>query len=87
MTKREEYVARRKAFFEKLESLGLSDISGYTLVNNYGYTFNYKGQRYDARHWLNVYGADVDYWDIMPNNVELNEALNIIIKYDNGEDF
>lgn len=87
MTKREEYVTRQKKFYSKLESMGLSKISSYMLINNYGFTFEYKGQRYDLRHWLNCYGASVDSWELFPKNEELNRAVEIIKKYDNGEAF
>mgnify|MGYP003305663904 CR=1 FL=1 len=43
---------------------GCENVKGYVLVNNYGFTFTKNGTKYDLRHWLNVYGADVDYWDI-----------------------
>ena len=82
MTKREELQAKREAFYRKLEGMGLSEISSYMLVNNYGYTFKYKGVRYDLRHWLNCYGASIDSWELFPKNEELNKAKEIIIAYD-----
>ena len=34
----------------------------YFLINNYGYTFELGGERYDARFWANCYGASLNYW-------------------------
>ena len=36
----------------------------YTLINNYGWAWNFNGYRYDLRHVLNVYGCEVDFWDL-----------------------
>ena len=47
---------------ELLKSIGCEDVKSYMLVNNYGYTFVKSGFKFDLRHWLNCYGADVDYW-------------------------
>lgn len=47
-----------------LEESGCENINDYSLINNYGFTFKKKGNRYDLRHWLNVYGASVDFWEI-----------------------
>ena len=46
-----------------LES-GLEIVREYSLVNNYGYIIKLNNQEYDLRHWLNVYGASVNYWDV-----------------------
>lgn len=73
---------KRADLYRKLEAMGLSEISSYMLVNNYGYTFKYKGVLYDLRHWLNCYGADVDYWSLYPCNTELDRAKALLIKYD-----
>ena len=43
---------------------GGRNIEQYTLVNNDGYTFDLEGIRCDARHWRNVYGAEVNVWEI-----------------------
>lgn len=51
-------------------------LSQYTLVSNYGYIFEYKGKEYDARHWLNVYGASVNFWNISPLGEPLPSELS-----------
>ena len=51
---------------EILAKYNCTDIEPYSLVSNSGVTFILDNVRYDARHWRNVYGADVDYWNIMP---------------------
>ncbi len=43
---------------------GCENVRPYTLINNYGFTFTKNGTKYDLRHWQNVYGAEVDFWDI-----------------------
>ena len=47
-----------------LEKYGATNIKGYTLVNNYGYTFELNGKRWDARYWANCYGCALDEWRI-----------------------
>ena len=69
-------------FKEYLASKGVEDFKGYTLINNYGYTFKYKGVKYDLRHVLNVYGADVDWWDLTPKNDALAVLVERIKMYD-----
>lgn len=39
-------------------------IEKYNLVNNHGIVFELDGDRYDARHWLNCYGADCNFWTV-----------------------
>ena len=46
-----------------LREKGATNIEFYMLVNNDGFTFEYKGKRYDLRHWRNVYGVECDFWD------------------------
>ena len=41
-----------------------TNIETYALGSNSGITFVLDNVKYDARHWRNVYGADVNYWDI-----------------------
>ena len=36
----------------------------YTLVNNYGWTWDKDNIHYDLRHVLNVYGAECDLYDL-----------------------
>lgn len=49
---------------EILAKYNCTDIEPYSLVSNSGVTFILDNVKYDARHWRNVYGADVNYWDI-----------------------
>lgn len=55
---------RKESAKEVLERLGATEIEGYCLISNYGYTFAYKGKRYDARYWANCYGAALNVWKI-----------------------
>lgn len=45
-----------------LEKFGAKNIEGYCLINNYGYTFEIDGKKYDARFWANCYGACLNVW-------------------------
>ena len=47
-----------------LKKHNCTNIKPYNLVNNSGCTFELNGIEFDARHWKNVYGTNVDYWDI-----------------------
>ena len=49
---------------EILEAYGATDIEGYTLISNYGYTFKLNGIKCDARYWANCYGCALDKWDV-----------------------
>ena len=49
---------------EILEENGATDINGYSLINNYGYTFMLDGKKCDARYWANCYGCALDRWDV-----------------------
>lgn len=57
-----------------LESKNVSDLRYYMLINNDGFTFNYRGFRFDLRHWVNVYGVETNQFSLMnnatPNNWE-----------------
>ena len=46
-----------------LKSNGAENIKGYTLVNNWGFTFEVSGVKYDARFWANCYGVAWNAWD------------------------
>lgn len=50
-----------------LEEIGASNIKFYMLVNNDGYTFEYKGVKFDLRHWVNVYGVETNFYSLMNN--------------------
>ena len=45
-----------------LEALNCANIEGYTLVNNYGYTFTLGDRKYDLRFWANMYGSSPNKW-------------------------
>ncbi len=49
---------------EVLKKNGATEIEGYSLVSNYGYTFKLNGRKYDARFWANCYGAYLGKWNI-----------------------
>lgn len=51
---------------ERLQKYGAEEIKGYTLINNYGYTFKIDGIKYDIRFWANCYGAEINRWQIHP---------------------
>ena len=50
-----------------LESKNVTNIKHYTLVNNSGYTFEYKGVKFDLRHWRNCYGVEMNCYSLMNN--------------------
>ena len=49
---------------EKLKKYGATEIEGYCLISNYGYTFKINGIKYDIRFWANCYGAYLGKWEI-----------------------
>jgi hypothetical protein len=55
-------------WYEKEEQLlkefGCEGIEYSSLVNNYFYKFTYKGKKFTIEHMLNVYGAEVDFWEL-----------------------
>lgn len=66
-----------------LEAAGAQEVKPYTLINNEGYTFTKDGIKYDLRHWLNIYGAEVDFWSVGGNRTEkeagtFEDAIEII---------
>jgi hypothetical protein len=61
-----------------LKAHGATNIDGYVLINNDGYTFEKDGVRYDARFWRNCYGAEVYRWGVFPKWKELEDELNEI---------
>lgn len=59
----------------------IPDAESYSLINNYGWTWDRNDKHYDLRHWLNCYGADVDYWSVTGcdnYSMTLDEALDYI---------
>lgn len=51
-------------FKEVIIKHGGNIIDEYVLINNDGYIFELEGNKYDCRHWRNVYGVEVNYYDI-----------------------
>lgn len=56
---------------EIIQNHGYIVLEDYMLINNYGIIFSTDGSnRIDARHWLNIYGAEVNYYSITLNLVD-----------------
>ena len=51
---------------DRLKKYGATNIKRYSLINNYGYTFEINGARFDIRFWANCYGVARDVWEILP---------------------
>lgn len=43
---------------------GVTDVYGYTLIANYGWTFQKSGYKFDVRFWANCYGTYIGDYDI-----------------------
>lgn len=84
-------------FKEVIIKHGGNVVDEYVLVNNDGYIFELEGNRYDARHWRNVYGVTVNYYTIsiiggnkeyderIQNTIDLiDEELNSLLKVSIG---
>lgn len=54
-----------KALLESIE--GVTNIKHYLLVNNDGYAFEYRGFKFDLRHWRNCYGVETNFYSVMNN--------------------
>ena len=56
-----------EAAFEKAlkQVEGVTDVKGYVLVNNTGWTFSKNGFRFDVRFWANCYGVYVGAYELM----------------------
>lgn len=44
------------------------EYEAYNLVYNHGIQFENDAYHIDIRHWVNVYGVSVDYWDVTIKN-------------------
>lgn len=66
-----------------LRNAGCENVDSYMLVNNYGYTFTKGDVKFDLRHWLNCYGADVDYWSLDGHKIGTKDY----VKLDNNKSF
>ena len=65
-------------------AMGFKNFKWYSLINNYGYSFDYLDDHFDLRHWLNCYGENVDYWTIYTR--ELGNLTSEGIKKFYGEE-
>ena len=63
-------MTRKTKGIQVLEILGAKNIEGYSLINNYGYTFEIDGTKYDVRYWANCYGVALNRWETMPTRTE-----------------
>ncbi len=67
---------------EMLERFGCKEIEYDSLINNYYIKFIYNKKKYIIEHILNVYGAEVDMWELckIPSKTfgTLEELLNYI---------
>ena len=62
---------------QDLRNAGCENVNSYMLVNNYGYTFTKGDVKFDLRHWLNVYGADVDYWSLDGHQIDTKDYVRL----------
>ena len=62
---------------EVLEQAGCENVEIYMLVNNYGYTFTKGDVKFDLRHWLNCYGAEVNYWSLDGHNKNTKDYVRL----------
>ena len=69
-----------------LQEYGATDIEPYTLISNYGYTFNLDGFECDIRYWANCYGCALNSWQLMSSG-KLSEELtkDIESRFNNGK--
>ena len=69
--------------FEKEREVILNNnfeiVKEYSLVNNYGYIVKVNNNEYDLRHWRNIYGAEINYWEIS-GKVASEEDKNKLIE-------
>lgn len=68
---------------EIIESYEVEIIGAYSLVSNYGYKIKFKNKEYDLRHWLNCYGAEVNYWEISPISRASDDEQKILKDLEN----
>lgn len=66
-----------KNYIEDLKGCDEFQVKNYMLSSNYGYDITYKGHRFDLRHWLNLYGVDVDYWSIWGITTKGINTINV----------
>ena len=47
-----------------LRNNGAENVAEYSLVENWGFTFEIAGEQYDARFWVNCYGVPFNEWEV-----------------------
>ena len=52
-------------FKNGLQRMLFDDVEEYSLINNWGFSFNHNGVFYDLRYWANCYGVALNYFDLM----------------------
>lgn len=62
---------------QDLRNAGFENVNSYMLVNNYGYTFTKGDVKFDLRHWLNVYGEDVNYWSLDGHQIATKDYVKL----------
>jgi hypothetical protein len=67
----------QKKYIQVLKSNKDFQVDIYQLVNNHGYYINYKGHRFDLRHWLNVYGQETDFWNMWSNTTSTFKTKDV----------
>lgn len=65
---------------ELLKAYGATEVKPYFIAENYGYIFSLEATRCDARHWRNIYGEKVDYWEIEPAGGQVDAETRKKIK-------
>ena len=76
----QDYEHEKKA----LNDAGVENIKSYCLINNDGYTFTKNGTPYDFRHWLNCYGASVDFYTLTDTANNTSKSFD---DFDNAIDY
>ena len=66
-----------KFVFNKEQDLRNAGCENVVLVNNYGYTFTKGDVKFDLRHWLNCYGADVNYWSLDGHKIDTKDYVRL----------
>lgn len=75
-----EKLKREKEIINSMEYVEL--IREYNLVNNYGYIVKVYDKEVDIRHWLNMYGAEVNYWDsnLKTTDTKIQKIIDKLVK-------
>ena len=81
MTIMEQFQKERDVILQN----GFEIIKEYSLVNNDGYIVKINGNKYDLRHWRNVYGASVNFWEISRIQEQDKEKITELVNQMNKE--